>query len=64
NKALGIFDRLNERKLLDSDGYWAMAQVYMEAGDKTRAAEIAKKLAESDPKYKTKVEDILKKLGL
>jgi len=62
-KATGLFEKLDEKNLLDQDGYWAMAQVYAEAGDKAKAAEIVKKLADSDPKYKAKAEEFLKKLG-
>ena len=63
DKALEVFVKLNNSKLLDAEGYWALAQIYAEAGDKTHAAELAKRLAENEPKYKTQAEAFLKKLG-
>jgi tetratricopeptide (TPR) repeat protein len=63
DKAVGIFVKLNDNKQLDVEGYWALAQLYAEAGDKVHAAEIARKLADNEPSYKTKAEEFIKKLG-
>ncbi len=63
DKAVSLFEELRDKKLLDADGYWAMAQVYAEAGNKTAAADIARQLLANEPKYKVKAQEFLQKLG-
>lgn len=63
DKVFALFEKLDQLQLLDVDGQWAMAQIYAEGGEKTRAREIAQKLVDSASKYKNRAQEFLQKLG-
>ena len=60
DKAIAIYERLAQKGVLQLDGYWALAKLYAEAGQKDKALDLASKILKADPSRKQEILDFFK----
>ncbi len=65
DKAINLLLNLSKAQGLDAGGYWVLAQLYQQAGEKAKAIDLANKIkmSQQDPAEQAKVDAFLKQLG-
>lgn len=60
---VNLYEKFSKDSILDTEGYWQLAQIYAIAGQKEKAIELSNKILKVEPGRKQEISDFIKSIN-